>query len=107
MSYEEAVINIIANGGEGRSHAMNAIRLAKEGDFQAAEEALKLAEQALVKGHRVQSNLLKEEASGTKNEVTILMVHAQDHLMNAMTVLDLAKEIIFIHQHGVQAKAQS
>lgn len=100
MEYEEAVIQIIANGGEGRSHAMHAIRLARQGEFEQAGEKMKLAEQAIVKAHRVQSNLLKEEAGGKKNEVTILMVHAQDHLMNAMTVLDLAKELIYIHENG-------
>ena len=30
--------------------------------------------------------------------MTLLMVHAQDHLMNAMTVKDLAAELVAIYE---------
>ena len=31
-------------------------------------------------------------------DITLLMVHAQDHLMNAMTVRDLAQEMIAMYE---------
>ncbi|HIX52315.1 MAG TPA: PTS lactose/cellobiose transporter subunit IIA, partial [Candidatus Lachnoclostridium stercoripullorum] len=34
------------------------------------------------------------EINGKHVPLSLLMVHAQDHLMNAMTVMDLCKEII-------------
>ncbi|ENA0413451.1 PTS lactose/cellobiose transporter subunit IIA, partial [Listeria monocytogenes] len=38
------------------------------------------------------------EARGEKAEVSLLLVHAQDHLMNAITFKDLAKEIVDLYR---------
>ncbi|MNJ80672.1 Lichenan-specific phosphotransferase enzyme IIA component [compost metagenome] len=47
----------------------------------------------------MQTRLIQEEAGGTKQEITLLMIHAQDHLMNAMTVKDMAKEFVELYEH--------
>ena len=47
----------------------------------------------------MQTQLLTKEANGERSEVSLLMVHAQDHLMNAMTVKDLATEIVDIYKN--------
>ncbi|MNW57331.1 Lichenan-specific phosphotransferase enzyme IIA component [compost metagenome] len=44
--------------------------------------------------HKIQTSLLQQEASGNKYEVSVLLIHAQDHLMNAITVIDLAETIV-------------
>ena len=36
------------------------------------------------KAHAFQTKLITEEASGNSVEVNVLLIHAQDHLMNAM-----------------------
>lgn len=97
MDYEQTVIGIIVNAGEARSKALEAIRFAKENDVEKAKEYLTMSGEGLAKAHRVQTDLIQAEAGGTKQEVTLLMVHAQDHLMNAMTVKDLAEELIEVH----------
>ena len=48
--------------------------------------------------HRVQTDLIQKEAGGEKTEVTLLMVHAQDHLMNAITVKELASEFVELYK---------
>lgn len=77
---------------------MEAIKAAREGDFEKADDSIKQAERAFVEAHHSQTALLTKEAQGQKTEVSLLMVHAQDHLMSSMTFTDLAKEIIFLHQ---------
>ncbi|MBJ3789737.1 PTS lactose/cellobiose transporter subunit IIA, partial [Bacillus sp. OA1] len=35
---------------------------------------------------------------GNHAEISLLLVHAQDHLMNAITVKELAEEFITLHK---------
>ena len=66
---EQIVINLIVNSGSARSSAIEAIQYAKAGDLEKADESLNL-----------------------------LMVHAQDHLMTALVVIDLAQEFIDVYK---------
>jgi len=95
---EQTVMELIVNGGDARSKAMQAIKLAKKGDLEAAKEKIKEANEALNKAHDFQTTLIQNEAAGEHVEVSLLMVHAQDHLMNAMTVRDLAQEMISMYE---------
>lgn len=90
--------NIILHAGNARSNAMEAISLAKEYNFDEAREKITEADQEFAKAHHEQTKLLHEEANGMKNNVTVILVHAQDHLMNAMTVKDLANEMIDMYE---------
>jgi cellobiose PTS system EIIA component len=95
---EEIIFQIILHGGNGKSYAMEAIAAAKQGDFDVAREKLQDAADALNQAHHVQTSLIQEEVKGNKHEVTLLMVHAQDHLMNAITVKDLASEFVDMYE---------
>ncbi|MGO3114673.1 PTS lactose/cellobiose transporter subunit IIA, partial [Enterococcus pseudoavium] len=75
-----------------------ALAAAKENDFAAAEEHMKAANEALVEAHNTQTSLLTAEASGNHSEVTLLMVHSQDHLMNAISYLGLTQELIDVYK---------
>ncbi|CQR54634.1 PTS lactose/cellobiose transporter subunit IIA [Paenibacillus riograndensis] len=102
MEYIEKVMSMIAKSGAARSQAMEAIMVAKQKNYAGAAELLDNASQDLKDAHKVQTQLIQEEAGGTKHEISLLMIHAQDHLMNAMTVKDLAKEIIELHEYTHQ-----
>ena len=95
----EIIMGLIANGGNARSLAMKAIYAAKAGNFEEAQELLKASNESILQAHNMQTQLLTKEASGERSEVSLLMVHAQDHLMNAMTVKDLATEIVDIYKN--------
>ena len=90
----EIIMKIIINGGDARSGALSAIRSARGGNIDKARELLKEADQAISRAHEVQTDLIQAEARGEKTEMSLLMVHAQDHIMNAMTVRDLAEEMV-------------
>lgn len=94
---EQIVFQIILHGGNGRSSAMEAIRAAKQGDYIEAKEKLEQAGEELNKAHHIQTSLIQKEIKGEKNELSLLMIHAQDHLMNAMTVKDLASEFVDLY----------
>ncbi len=85
-------------GGNAKSEAFEAIQAAKNSDFDAATSHLKAADEALVTAHNVQTDLLTAEANGAHADVSLLLVHAQDHLMNAITFATwLAKWSRFIN----------
>lgn len=90
--------SIILHAGNARSCAMEAISLAKGYEFTAAREKLEEAENEFVEAHKLQTKLLQAEASGEKNEVTVILIHAQDHLMTSMTLKDLANEMIDMYE---------
>ena len=93
-----AIMDLIVYGGDGKSSSMEAIHAAKQGDFALADEKIKSAEESLLKAHHSQTAMLTEEANGNSVELSLLMVHGQDHLMTGMMFKDLAKEIVDVYR---------
>ena len=106
MENIEIIMDIIVHGGNARSKAMEAIRQAAEGKFEEAKKQVESAEEDLHRAHNVQTSLIQDEANGKKTEISLLMIHAQDHLMNAITVVDMAKEMIRLHEMLFKIKNQ-
>ena len=95
---EEVILNIIMHSGEARSNSMEAISLAKIGDFDKAKELLIKADEELGYAQSSQTTLIQGEAVNEKIEFSLILLHAEDHLMTTMTFKDLAVEIIEIHE---------
>ncbi len=101
VSMEDIMVNLICYGGEARGLALKAISAAAENNFEEADNLIKQCDEMLEKTHKFQTELLHQEAlaeeqSENKVPISLLMVHGQDHLMNAMTVRDLAERIIYL-----------
>lgn len=94
----QAIMGLIINGGNAKSDAMEAIQAAKTGDFSLAEQKLEESDKALVEAHHSQTSMLTQEASGEDMKVTLLLVHSQDHLMNAITFRDMASEVVDVYK---------
>lgn len=95
---EEIILNIIMHSGEARSYSMEAISLAKTGSFNEARELLVKADEELGYAHSSQTSLIQGEAANDNIEFSLLLVHAQDHLMTTMTFKDLAVELIEVYE---------
>ena len=91
---EMAIMNIIINAGDCKNHAYMALNMVNEGKYEEAEKEIELANDALAKAHDAQTEMLQKEASGEKIELSILFVHAQDHLMTAISEKNLIEQII-------------
>lgn len=95
MELENQIMELIVNGGNAKGNALQAITAASEGDFDKADELMDKCRVSLNKAHEMQTELIQAEINGDESvHVTLLMVHAQDHLMNAITTKDLAECII-------------
>lgn len=94
---EEIILNLIMHSGEARSYAMEAMELAKTGKVEEAKELMQKSGEELGEAHHSQTSLIQAEAGGNKTEFSLLLMHAQDHLMTTMTLKDIANEIIEIY----------
>ena len=94
----QTVMGLIINGGNAKSSAFEAINAAKKGHFTVADQKLKESDKFLVDAHNSQTSMLTKEANGDHAKVTLLMVHSQDHIMNAITFRDLAGEIVDLYK---------
>ncbi len=94
----EVVMDIIINAGNAKSYAMDSIRAAKKFDFDTAEEKFKSAKDAELSAHNAQTKLLARDSDEQGIELNLLVVHAQDHLMNCITFNDTAREIIDLYK---------
>ena len=95
---EQTIINLIVNAGSVRSSAIESIQYAKAGDLEKAEESINAAKESVNEAHHAQTEMIQAEIRGEKAPLNLLMVHAQDHLMCALVVIDLAQEFVAIWQ---------
>jgi len=98
MNSEQIVFTIIMHAGDARSHALEALRYAREGNGDEAEKSMEKAKSELVEAHHIQTELLQAEAGGQKQDVNLLLIHAQDHLMTAILAKDLIEEMILMYK---------
>lgn len=95
---EEVVMGLIINSGSARSQAYAALKKAKQGDFAAAQELMSQSKLALNEAHRVQTQLIEGDQGQGKMKVSLVLVHAQDHLMTSMLARELIAELIELHE---------
>jgi PTS system cellobiose-specific IIA component len=98
MDNLEVAMGLIAGAGDSRSYSMEAVEMAKSGNFVEAREAIKKAAEAMIETHELQTQLIRDEMTGNSVPVSLLMVHAQDHLNLALITRDMAEEFIIIHE---------
>ena len=95
---EEIAMTIIANSGAARSAAFEALQQVKNKDVDDAEALLESADDSLQVAHVAHRKLLQLDAKGEVTSVSILLCHAQDHLMGSALAKDLIREMVFLYQ---------
>ncbi len=91
---EQSIFQIISASGDSRGAAFEALRLARKGEFQLAEAKMKAAKDKSLVAHEEQTTLIRKEINGEGTELSLLMIHAQDHLMTSLLARDLIEEMI-------------
>ncbi|NIY47040.1 PTS N,N'-diacetylchitobiose transporter subunit IIA [Cedecea colo] len=95
---EEVVMGLIINSGQARSLAYAALKKAKEGDFEQARDLMANSRRSLNEAHLVQTKLIEDDQGEGKTKVSLVLVHAQDHLMTSMLARELVTELIELHE---------
>ena len=97
MDLEMVAMELVGNSGESRSLAFEALYLAKNGQYENANEKIQEAKQKMLKAHALQTDLICKEADGEGFKIGLLMIHAQDHLMTSILARELIEELIYLH----------
>ncbi|BFO10870.1 PTS lactose/cellobiose transporter subunit IIA [Serratia rubidaea] len=95
---ESTVMEIIVNAGQTRSLCFSALQAARDGDFAQAQALLRQSDEFSRAAHRVQTRLIEQDGGEGKTPMTLIMVHAQDHLMNAILARELIAEMVELYQ---------
>jgi len=89
---------IISTAGTAKSLLMQALKAAKDGDIDEAEKLAKEADEMILQSHHIQTALLQAEAGGESNDIGLITVHSQDHLMTTMLLKDMIEYIIELYR---------
>ena len=98
MELEEQVMGIIINAGQSRSLCYEALQSAKEGNFVDADEKMQQSQHFAREAHLVQTQRIEADEGEGKTKMTLVMVHAQDHLMTSILAKELVTELIEIYR---------
>lgn len=91
---ELMALEVILHAGNAKSLAMTALYESREGNMDLVQEKMNEANEEMLIAHKSQTNMLFAEANGKDIKMNILLSHALDHMAMAMTVCELAEEII-------------
>lgn len=91
---EKDIFQLIAISGDSRGAAFAALRLARKKKYDEATLKLEEARLKATEAHNIQTALITKEINGGSDPVTLLGVHAQDHLMTTLLARDLIEELI-------------
>lgn len=85
---------VIIHAGNARTLVNDAINSAFAGEVGLAETKLEQANEEIRSAHLTQTEVIQAEARGERLEFSLLMTHAQDTLMVAMSEVMTARHII-------------
>jgi PTS system cellobiose-specific IIA component len=95
---ETVIFEIILHAGNARAEAYDALRAAQAGEFAKAGEHLAAAEAEVGIAHKAQAGIIQQEAAGDKAEISLLLIHAQDHLMTAIAEKNLIENMVVMQK---------
>ncbi|WEV37399.1 PTS lactose/cellobiose transporter subunit IIA [Lactobacillus sp. ESL0677] len=95
---EQIAFEMISNTGEARSLLMKVIDDADKGNFDNCEADFKQANECLKTAQNVHLKLISSEADQKKLPFSILLVHAEDQMMAAELIRDLAQYIVNLNK---------
>lgn len=90
----EVAMQIILKAGDARNCATEALKFAKKGDFDSAQEYYNKAVENITLAHKAQTNVIQAEARGESHDYNLLFAHAQDTLMTIKSELFFVEEMI-------------
>jgi len=101
MNGEDAVMasfQIIGYSGEALDYFQKAIDAAKENKFDEARKLMTTGKESVNEAHKVQTQMLTQQANGEDVEVSVILVHSQDHLMTTLTYQRMTNEYIELYE---------
>jgi cellobiose PTS system EIIA component len=92
----ETATKVIIHSGNARALANKALDIVETSsiDDPQIEELLQKADAEIISAHKTQTEIIQREARGESVQFSMLMTHAQDSLMTAMTELNIIRRML-------------
>lgn len=91
---ELSAFNIIAAVGEARTKCMQAVEESRKGKEEIADELIKKANQLLTQGDKEHFKIISHDSKNHDVKFSMLLVHAEDQLMAAEIIRDIAQQLV-------------
>ena len=104
---QSIAFEVITLASEAMDFCFKSLNAAKKGNAKESEILMDQYDEVISKAHKAQMSLITSEAKGIEMPYSIIMVHAQDHLMQAIFIQRVVKEMIEVHtilQEKIDAK---
>ena len=93
---------MVMHAGDARVLVRKALDHAARFEFDSAREALAKANEELLHGHEVQTEVLQKECSGEPQGYNVLFCHGMDTLMTVKSEYELAEKLTDMMQAIIQ-----
>lgn len=100
----EISFQMIADVGSANACYLEAVAEAKKGNTEGARELLEKGESCYRDSHRVHAELIMKMAGGEEIPIDLILMHAEDQLMNAEVIKLLAEQVIDLCQVVIPLK---
>ncbi|HDR6246498.1 TPA: PTS lactose/cellobiose transporter subunit IIA [Bacillus cereus] len=94
LTEEQINFQLILHSGTARSKIIQSLREYREGNIDNSNKLLQEAEADLKIAHNVHFQIIQKESNGVKIEFSLLLLHAEDHLMSTLTMKELVSEML-------------
>ncbi len=95
---QTVAFQMIATVGTAKSMYIEALQMAKKGEFDQADEMYKEADEIYSEAHSLHFDLVQKEAAGEELPFSLMLMHAEDQMLNTETIKLLIDEIIQLHK---------
>ena len=112
MSEEQVarIFEMISAAGTAKAKYLEAVAAAKKKDYESAGSLMTEGGKCFQEAHHVHAEMLAEESEALTNagtsSVNLILVHAEDQMMNAETFRIVAEELIEVHKQLQQQKGE-
>ncbi|MCY8317143.1 PTS lactose/cellobiose transporter subunit IIA [Bacillus vallismortis] len=98
LTDEQISCQLILHSGNARSSIIQSLRAYKEGNKEEADALITKADQDLSAAHDIHFQMIQKESGGDAAAFSLLLMHAEDHLMSTLTMKELVKELLDLFQ---------
>lgn len=95
---EECIFSIIGFSGMAKYYASEAVKNAKNGNFEEVYNLLNKSEEEFSKAQDAEGDLVKLKNKTSKECGELILIHSQDHFMGTMSYCELARELVDVYK---------
>nr|WKT13894.1 PTS lactose/cellobiose transporter subunit IIA [Borrelia sp. BU AG58] len=96
---DEVSMPVVAYSGEAKSFLREALAHAKIGDYTKSSEIIKESRSSIAKAHEAHRDVIHYSTINPDSIKTpFILIHAEDHLMSAISELSIFEELIQVYK---------